>query len=72
MNEQDQDYDAFAAARLMDSFKVLEQRQQFFQVVAHEHVATQDLCGGDLVETITIRWRPTPPKPETNGHGPLT
>lgn len=59
------DYDAFAAARLMDSFKVLEERQQFFEVSGHTHQAYQDLSGGGTItETVTITWRP---KKQTNG-----
>lgn len=73
-NDQD-DYDAFAGARLQDSLKLLQERQQYFLAIGYEHTATQDMCGGEMVEHIVIRWRPKPPpKPETNGvsHGPLS
>lgn len=67
MTSTDEDtYDSFAAARLMDSFKVIEERQTAFQVAGHEHAAYQDLAGGGWIkETITITWRP---KPQINGH----
>lgn len=66
-------HDAFADAKLTDSMKLLDDRRNFFRAIAFEHVATQDCIGGDMVETVTIRWRPLP-KPETNGfsHGPLS
>jgi hypothetical protein len=56
---EDPSYDAFASARLLDSIRLLKERESLFQVTGHKHTAYQDLSGGGWIEEqITITWRP--------------
>jgi hypothetical protein len=68
--EEEDNYDAFAAARLADSFKILEERQNTFEVSGHKHEAYQDLSGGGTItEVITVTWRVKRTNGQTFGPG---